>query len=632
MKTIYATVQGSLLDFDATQLNIVNGEGCRLVFSFASDWENEYRSVEIKRDAQTRTVALSSNYMMVPNELLQSSGTITFRAVKGLLGTRQIFTDYVAVDFIISNPTNRTRTAESTGARGPEGQRGPAGRQGPTGPVGPPGPEGKEGGTFQPAVSSDGVLSWQNNRGLENPKPLRITGESAYEAAKKGGYQKSPETFYKEMGTLSEQAMFAKEQAERAENAANEIGPKVVQAVRTIEYEGQQEVKAIQAAGSAQREEIDHTGDTQVTAAKSYAVGGTGSRVGEDYDNSLYYAERARDHSENASGSRTVAAQKANEAVQAAAAAESSARAAQESESIASAKADAAAESAESALVQANRAKSEADRAAEISGNLGWFENKSALIAAYPTGQNGWIAINGETDTIWTWDSDTGKWVDTHSQGIGDYAQAINKPQINGITLNGNKSLSDLGIQPEGDYATNAAMRAEFNKVVYSVPGKELSANNYTDLDKAEVGKVKDKANTADVNKALEGKANRPKTVVAGNLAALDASGNLTDSGKKAEILLEMSIKSLTFPAEGWAATDGMEELHQQAVTQKDIISLVKADKTALDIYADLATRRLLRDQGVEEIWLENQNGTVIAFLEGEKPQTDFVVQVRITG
>lgn len=626
MKTIYATVQGSLLDFDATQLNIVNGEGCRLVFSFASDWENEYRSVEIKRDAQTRTVALSSNYMMVPNELLQSSGTITFRAVKGLLGTRQIFTDYVAVDFIISNPTNRTRTAESTGARGPEGQRGPAGRQGPTGPVGPPGPEGKEGGTFQPAVSSDGVLSWQNNRGLENPKPLRITGESAYEAAKKGGYQKSPETFYKEMGTLSEQAMFAKEQAERAENAANEIGPKVVQAVRTIEYEGQQEVKAIQAAGSAQREEIDHTGDTQVTAAKSYAVGGTGSRVGEDYDNSLYYAERARDHSENASGSRTVAAQKANEAVQAAAAAESSARAAQESESIASAKADAAAESAESALVQANRAKSEADRAAEISGNLGWFENKSALIAAYPTGQNGWIAINGETDTIWTWDSDTGKWVDTHSQGIGDYAQAINKPQINGITLNGNKSLSDLGIQPEGDYATNAAMRAEFNKVVYSVPGKELSANNYTDLDKAEVGKVKDKANTADVNKALEGKANRPKTVVAGNLAALDASGNLTDSGKKVSDFTPYLIY-LTLDAAGWTAEGG--EKYSHALMDGNI----KKEAILLASPADDETSEMIVQMGKEGLSGYNtqnaQEGAKIIFY-GLKPEKELRIQLTV--
>ena len=65
-------------------------------------------------------------------------------------------------------------------------------------------------------------------------------------------------------------------------------------------------------------------------------------------------------------------------------------------------------------------------------------------------------------------------------------------------------------------------------------------------------------------------------------------------------------------------------------MTQEDITALVEADKTALDLYADLATRRLLRDQDVLEIWLENQDGTVIVYAEGEQPQSDVTVQVRI--
>lgn len=35
-----------------------------------------------------------------------------------------------------------------------------------------------------------------------------------------------------------------------------------------------------------------------------------------------------------------------------------------------------------------------------------------------------------------------------------DYRTLMNKPKINNITLNGNRTLKDLGIQPEGDYAT----------------------------------------------------------------------------------------------------------------------------------------------------------------------------------
>ena len=36
--------------------------------------------------------------------------------------------------------------------------------------------------------------------------------------------------------------------------------------------------------------------------------------------------------------------------------------------------------------------------------------------------------------------------------GATDYTQLTNKPQINSVELSGNKSLSDLGIQPAGNY------------------------------------------------------------------------------------------------------------------------------------------------------------------------------------
>lgn len=37
--------------------------------------------------------------------------------------------------------------------------------------------DGQNGATFYPAVSADGILSWTNNRGLENPAPVRIKGD-----------------------------------------------------------------------------------------------------------------------------------------------------------------------------------------------------------------------------------------------------------------------------------------------------------------------------------------------------------------------------------------------------------------------------------------------------------------------
>lgn len=46
----------------------------------------------------------------------------------------------------------------------------------------------------------------------------------------------------------------------------------------------------------------------------------------------------------------------------------------------------------------------------------GWYATDTALKAAYPTGQNGWWAIVGAGDNIWTWDADVNAWVNTHTQ------------------------------------------------------------------------------------------------------------------------------------------------------------------------------------------------------------------------
>ena len=72
-----------------------------------------------------------------------------------------------------------------TGPQGPEGPQGPAGPQGEpgpkgdtgdTGPQGLKGDQGESGATYTPSVDEDGLLSWENNKGLENPEPVNIRG------------------------------------------------------------------------------------------------------------------------------------------------------------------------------------------------------------------------------------------------------------------------------------------------------------------------------------------------------------------------------------------------------------------------------------------------------------------------
>ena len=56
--------------------------------------------------------------------------------------------------------------------------------------TGAPGKDGENGATFTPAVSSDGTLSWTNDKGLANPTPVNIKGHKGEqgEAGGDGGY------------------------------------------------------------------------------------------------------------------------------------------------------------------------------------------------------------------------------------------------------------------------------------------------------------------------------------------------------------------------------------------------------------------------------------------------------------
>ena len=53
--------------------------------------------------------------------------------------------------------------------------------------------DGQNGATFYPSVSEEGVISWTNDRELENPQPVNIRGKSAYESALDNGFEGTEE-------------------------------------------------------------------------------------------------------------------------------------------------------------------------------------------------------------------------------------------------------------------------------------------------------------------------------------------------------------------------------------------------------------------------------------------------------
>lgn len=73
--------------------------------------------------------------------------------------------------------------------------------------------------------------------------------------------------------------------------------------------------------------------------------------------------------------------------------------------------------------------------------NKGWFATDTALKAAFPTGQNGWWAIVGAGDNIWTWDADTNAWVNTHTQT--DLSNYYTKAQTDAAFLGKTATAAD---------------------------------------------------------------------------------------------------------------------------------------------------------------------------------------------
>lgn len=103
-----------------------------------------------------------------------------------------------------------------------------------------------------------------------------------------------------------------------------------------------------------------------------------------------------------------------------------------------------------------DNAKYYAAMAQQVSqGAVGWYPNYEALYAAHDTGYDGNWAIVGDTDTIWVWDSDTGKWHDTYeSSKLANY---YDKTQIDAMLAAMKSKLKTVTVAASawttGDYS-----------------------------------------------------------------------------------------------------------------------------------------------------------------------------------
>ena len=191
--------------------------------------------------------------------------------------------------------------------------------------------------------------------------------------------------------------------------------------------------KADEAASSAAEakkasqdtESAKETAVSAINTAKSEAT----DEINTEKSGALTAIDKAKETGLNALNEKQQAA--LDSVAEAVSTAQSAAGTATEQAAAAATQATAAASSASAAKTSESNAKaSETESAKNLQGTKeyfeqvrtitigaqGWYATPEALKAAVPVGENGWWAVVGTTDTIWTWDGDTGAWVNTQAK------------------------------------------------------------------------------------------------------------------------------------------------------------------------------------------------------------------------
>ena len=161
-------------------------------------------------------------------------------------------------------------------------------------------------------------------------------------------------------------------------------------------------------------EYVESFARTAVSA--SAAASASEANAENSYQNAKEQAELSAQHEQAAKDQVTYATEQAAAAATSAAASESSNVASGQKAEQANSFQKMAAE-----YLQATKEYFEQVRTITI-GAQGWYATPEALKAAVPVGENGWWAVVGTTDTIWTWDNDTKSWKDSIQKAdLSDY-------------------------------------------------------------------------------------------------------------------------------------------------------------------------------------------------------------------
>jgi hypothetical protein len=133
----------------------------------------------------------------------------------------------------------------------------------------------------------------------------------------------------------------------------------------------------------------------------------------------------------------------------------------------------------------------------------GWFATSAALTTAYPTGQDGWYAIVGATDTVWVWDSTTVAWKDS---GLGSLVTSVNT-KVGAVVLNAGDVGADVAGAAAAVLSTSAQKASNLSDLTNAATARTslglgtAAQNNTGDFDAAGAASSAQSAAIAATNK-----------------------------------------------------------------------------------------------------------------------------------
>ena len=246
----------------------------------------------------------------------------------------------------------------------------------------------------------------------------------------------------------------------------------------------------------------------------------------------------------------------------------------------------------------------------------GYFANPAALQEAVPTGVDGDYAIVGTTDTIWTWDSDTQAWVDSHK--ATDLSNYYTKGETDNLLSQKEPNITVKGSDTASDNFYYGG-RKQWIDLLYKVRNTALSG-----LDTSTAQTISATDTILAAMGKLQAQIAQNSTDVSEDITAIESDISGLQANKADKTELPNKVISVTLTTAGW--TSSTEGIYSQGITNSAITANMKLN---LALASD-EMMKTLADAGVYGLTAVNDNGTASVLAYGEQPTMEIPVQVEL--